>query len=82
MKNLELECLTSWRFCRIPRGQKGPRYAGWQTEYLTLDQIGEGHNVGVILGAASGGVAVAKPQTFGWAETPHLIEFVHFASLM
>ena len=57
MKNLELECLPSWRFCRIPRGQKGPRYAGWQTEYLTLDQIGEGHNVGVILGPASAGVA-------------------------
>ena len=56
MKNIELECIPSWRYCRIPYGEKGPRYAGWQNTPLTIAQIPDGMNVGLLLGPTSGGI--------------------------
>ena len=56
MKNIELECIPSWRYCRIPYGQKGPRYANWQNTPLTIAQIPDGMNVGLLLGPTSGGI--------------------------
>lgn len=56
MRDIELECLPNWRFCRIERGQKGPRYPGWQTNPVPLDQIPQDMNVGVVSGPLSGGI--------------------------
>lgn len=56
MKNIELECVPNWRFCTIPRGEKGPRSAGWQRQYNRLEQIPQDTNIGVLLGAPSGGI--------------------------
>jgi hypothetical protein len=56
MKNLELECVPEWRYCRIPYAEKGPRYAGWQNTPLALRDIPEGMNVGLLLGPPSGGI--------------------------
>lgn len=56
MKNIDLECVPDWRFCNIPRGEKGPRSAGWQKTPLTLEQINQDGNVGVLLGPLSGGL--------------------------
>lgn len=56
MKNIDLECILDWRYCQIPRGQKGPRYANWQNKPYTIDQIDDTGNVGLLLGPVSGGV--------------------------
>ena len=56
MKDKELELLTSWRFCKIPYGEKGPRYYDWQKKPYTLDQIPQTDNIGVILGPQSNGI--------------------------
>ena len=67
MKNIELECMPDWRFCTIPKGEKGPRSAGWQRQYNTLDQIPQDTNVGVLLGPPSGGiVALDFDGTSAW----------------
>ena len=67
MKNLDLECVPTWRFCTIPHGQKGPRYAGWQTRPYTLEQIDPINNVGVLLGPLSGGLcALDFDGTTAW----------------
>ena len=57
MRDDELECVPQWRFCTIPRGQKGPRYANWQSQPRLLDQVEAGNNIGVLLGAPSAGLA-------------------------
>ena len=56
MLDLDLECLPQWRYCQIPRGQKGPRYANWVNQPRTLDQIDAAGNIGVLLGPVSGGL--------------------------
>lgn len=56
MKDNELELLSDWRFCKIPYGEKGPRYKDWQKKPYTLNQIPTNHNLGVILGPASNGI--------------------------
>jgi hypothetical protein len=69
MKDLELALLPAWRYCNIPRGQKGPRSAGWQRQHHTLAEIDPAGNVGVILGPASGGVAALDfdgPSAWLW----------------
>ena len=69
MKNLDLECVPAWRYCAIPRGQKGPRYAGWQTKPYTLDQIAADGNVGVLLGPPSAGLCALDfdgPSAWAW----------------
>jgi hypothetical protein len=67
MKNIELECIPSWRYCNIPRGQKGPRYSNWQNTAYTLDQIDATGNVGVLLGPLSAGVcALDFDGTTAW----------------
>jgi hypothetical protein len=69
MKNLDLECVPAWRYCQIPRGQKGPRYAGWQSKPYTLDQIDSTGNVGVLLGPVSGGLCALDfdgPSAWTW----------------
>jgi hypothetical protein len=68
MKNLDLECVPAWRFCNIPHGQKGPRYAGWQTRPYRLEQIDPMNNVGVLLGPLSGGLcALDFDGTSAWS---------------
>jgi len=68
MKNIELECLPQWRFCNIPRGQKGPRSAGWQRMPLLLTDIDPAGNVGVLLGPSSGGLcALDFDGTTAWS---------------
>lgn len=69
MKNLELECLPDWRYCRIPYGEKGPRDFGWNKNPLTLDQIPNTMNIGVILGTASNGLCALDfdgPAAWTW----------------
>ena len=69
MKNLDLECVPAWHYCAIPRGQKGPRYAGWQHTYYTLDQIDATGNVGVLLGPPSAGLCALDfdgPTAWTW----------------
>lgn len=67
MKNIELECMTHWRYCNIPRGQKGPRSAGWQRTPLMLDNIDADGNVGVLLGPQSQGLcALDFDGTTAW----------------
>lgn len=69
MQNLDLECVPAWRFCTIPRGQKGPRYAGWQSIPYTLDQVDATGNVGVLLGPVSGGLCALDfdgPSAWRW----------------
>lgn len=74
MKNLDLECVPGWRFCNIPRGEKGPRSAGWQKNYLTLSDIDQDGNVGVLLGTASNGLcALDFDGTSAWAWFDHNI---------
>jgi len=53
MRDLDLECLPNWRYCQIPRGQKGPRYANWVNQPRSLDSIDSTANIGVILGPVS-----------------------------
>ena len=60
-----------WRFCDIApqNGQptKGPRTPGWQNRPLTLREIPDGHNVGVITGELSQGIlAVDFDGTSSW----------------
>jgi hypothetical protein len=56
MKDKELLLLPDWRFCRIKRGDKKPIGTNWQKNLLTLDQIPDEDNIGVILGEASNGL--------------------------
>lgn len=55
MKNKTLQKLINWRYCNIKNGEKIPYENGWQKYPLTLDNI-HTNNVGVVLGALSGGV--------------------------
>jgi hypothetical protein len=55
MRNIQLECVPSWRFCNIKKGEKVPYQNNWQNTPLTLQDIWS-ENVGVILGAASFGL--------------------------
>ena len=57
MKNKELEMLTDWKFCKIPPKEKGPRYNNWQQLPISLNEIPQQGNVGVLLGPHSNGVA-------------------------
>ena len=56
MKDHELELLNDWGFCKIPYGEKGPRYKDWHKKPYKLSQITETENVGVILGPRSNGI--------------------------
>lgn len=62
MNSIELKILEQqgWRFCAIPdaggKPTKGPRVKDWQRHPLTLDQVPDTGNIGVILGEASNGV--------------------------
>jgi hypothetical protein len=56
MKDIELECQPSWRFCRVRTGKKAPYPNNWNNMPLPLRDI-DSSNVGLILGPASGGVA-------------------------
>jgi hypothetical protein len=55
MRNLQLECVPSWRFCNIKNGEKIPFDNGWQKSPRTLQDIWS-DNVGVMLGSASHGL--------------------------
>jgi hypothetical protein len=69
MRNLNLECVPSWRFCNIPRGQKGPRSAGWQKNPIELRDIDDDGNIGVLLGPASSGLCALDfdgPTAWTW----------------
>ena len=69
MKDLNLECLPNWRYCRIPYATKGPRDAGWQNNPLELTQVPDDMNIGVLLGPASGGIAALDfdgPLAWDW----------------
>jgi hypothetical protein len=54
MKNIELECIPSWRYCRVRAGEKKPYPNDWQVNPLTLDQV-DSSNIGLLLGPASNG---------------------------
>lgn len=56
MKDNELQLLTGWGFCKIPYGEKGPRYKDWHKKPYTLEQIPQTDNIGVILGPQSNGI--------------------------
>lgn len=69
MKDQDLECLPNWRFCRIPRGSKGPRYSGWNNLPLALAEVPADGNIGVILGRHSQGLAALDfdgPEAWDW----------------
>lgn len=66
MKDNELEILKDWRFCRIPYGEKGPRYKDWHKKPFTLDQIPQNENIGVILGPQSGILAIDFDGPWAW----------------
>ena len=55
-RDFNLERLPDWRYCRIPYGQKGPRYANWQNQPFTLAEVPEDMNIGLLLGAPSNGI--------------------------
>lgn len=56
MIDRELQLLTDWRYCKIPYGEKGPRYKDWHKKPYTLEQIPQDNNLGIILGPASNGI--------------------------
>lgn len=56
MKDNELALLTDWRYCKIPYGEKGPRYKDWHKKPFTLEQVPQDNNIGIILGPASNGI--------------------------
>lgn len=67
MKELLLELLPNWRFCKIEHGVKGPRYSNWQHTPLTLEQVPANGNIGVLTGPYSGGIlAVDFDGPFAW----------------
>lgn len=85
MHDLVLQHLPEWRFCKIPRGEKGPRYRDWQLKPYKLSEIDQNSNIGVILGAVSGGLLAIDfdgPWTWEyWAE--HIkIPFDSFDTVM
>ena len=55
MKDIELECMPSWRYCQVRTGEKIPYPAGWQNQPRNLQQI-LSNNLGLLLGPKSGGV--------------------------
>jgi len=56
MRDTELSLLPDWRFCKIPYGEKGPRYKDWHKKPFTLQQVPQDNNIGIILGPASNGI--------------------------
>jgi hypothetical protein len=71
MQELELLQQQGWRFCAIApvdgKPTKGPRTPNWQRTPLTLDQIPAEDNIGVILGATSGGIlAIDFDGAWAW----------------
>jgi hypothetical protein len=56
MNNTFLSILKEWRFCNIDMGLKYPRYHNWQNTPLTLEQIPQNNNIGVLLGPQSNGI--------------------------
>lgn len=71
MQELELLQQQGWRFCAIApvdgKPTKGPRTPNWQRTPLTLNQIPLDNNIGVILGATSGGIlAIDFDGAWAW----------------
>lgn len=67
MKNLQLECIPSWRYCNVRPGEKAPYPANWQQRPLALSDI-ESTNVGLLLGPVSHGVcALDFDGTSAWS---------------
>ena len=67
MRDSELECLPHWRYCSIPYGEKGPRTRGWETTPLTLAQVPQTNNIGLLTGPLSGGImAVDFDGPWAW----------------
>ena len=55
MKDIELECMPNWRYCRVKAGEKRPYPANWQRTPLTLAQV-DSDSIGLMLGPDSAGV--------------------------
>ena len=67
MNDKELSLLPDWRFCRIKHGDKKPIGTNWQKNLLTLDQVSDDNNIGVILGEASNGLlAIDFDGSWAW----------------
>jgi len=68
MKNTELECVPSWRYCHVRAGEKRPYPANWQQQPLLLADI-DSTNVGLLLGPSSHGVCALDfdgPSSWTW----------------
>lgn len=67
MQNDQLSILSDWRFCKIDYASKAPRYSGWQQQPLTLAQVPQTGNIGVLTGPHSNGLlAVDFDGAFAW----------------
>jgi len=76
MKDIELECVPSWRYCHVREGEKAPYPAGWQNQPRMLQQI-LSNNVGLLLGPQSGGVVALDfdgPSAFAWFDATFSID--------
>ena len=63
----ELECVPGWRYCRVDRNSKAPKYANWQKIHYELKDIPDDSNIGLLLGPSSGGiVAIDFDGPFAW----------------
>lgn len=83
MKNIDLECVPAWRYCNIPRGQKGPRDPGWQRQPRLLQDIDPDGNIGVLLGPISGGLcALDFDGTSAWSWFDQTIDVALPATVM
>jgi hypothetical protein len=85
MIDTTLALLPQWRFCQIPRGEKGPRYRDWQLKPYTLDQVADNSNIGVILGPVSGGLLAIDfdgPWTWEYWQENISIPFDSFDTVM
>ena len=58
MEDAELALLPNWRFTKVIAGGKKPYPAGWQNAPLTLSQIPQQDNIGVLSGPFSGIMAI------------------------
>ena len=66
MKDTELECIPSWRYCQVREGEKIPYPAGWQNTPKRIRDI-DSTNVGLLLGTPSHGiVALDFDGTSAW----------------
>lgn len=66
MKCIELEVMSTWRYCNVKAGEKIPYPAGWQNNPKTIRDI-DSTNVGLLLGTPSRGVvALDFDGTSAW----------------